>query len=44
MISNKIFVLSSCLIVLLIIQSCRGKEVIKNPADLVLINGVVVSF
>jgi predicted amidohydrolase YtcJ len=31
------------LTVLLLIQSCGGKEVVKNPADLVLINGIIAT-
>lgn len=43
MISKNILVTAVSLIVLLIIQSCGGKEVVKNPADLVLINGIIAT-
>ena len=41
--SKNIFTRVSYLIVLLILQSCGGKEVVKNPADLVLINGIIAT-
>jgi predicted amidohydrolase YtcJ len=31
------------LIILLLIQSCGGKKVVKNPADIVLINGIIAT-
>jgi len=31
------------LITLLLFQSCGGKEVVKNPADLILINGIIAT-
>ena len=41
--SKNIFTNVSFLIILLILQSCGGKEVVKNPADLILINGVIAT-
>jgi len=41
--SKKIFIMAIFLTCFLILQSCGGKEKVKNPADLVLINGVVAT-
>lgn len=42
--SKYLFKNFALLIVLLLIQSCGGKkEVVKNPADLVLINGIIAT-
>ena len=41
--SKNILVVTASLIILLIIQSCGGKEVIKNPADMVLMNGIIAT-